>query len=244
MGFCVPYAYPVGVTPDGGIVIQPGYVCWGGEVPAPDLPDFAPPVPGADLPEVGSDLAGGDVEAQSEADTEEDVCTEGCDDCRAVSQGTWAWTNYAPDEAEYHYESTWQGYRYQAAVCGTAHNPPGGKIMEYKFVAYSWDGFRSGACTMLEAKWGYDGLLESFYEMESGDPRRQTRAKDPRAKTRFIRLISQATKQKARLSPYEEVKLHWMFSNFDSYIFFRSVGGNGLMVDGKMTIEHRQGPTG
>lgn len=55
--------------------------------------------------------------------------------------GHFEWTNYAPDGAEYHEEHTWQGYRYQAFACGTQHDLVGGRIMEYKFVAYSWDGF-------------------------------------------------------------------------------------------------------
>ena len=112
--------------------------------------------------------------------------------------------------------------------------------MEYKFVAYSWDGFQATACTMLEAKWGY----ECPQALVNGDARRRTEARDRRGERRFLRLVDQAGRQKSRLTAYREVRLHWMFAHFDSYIFFCSVGGNALMADGKMTIEHRPGPTG
>lgn len=256
MVFCLPISIDrIGAAPDGSIIVEGRQVCWGTEVPAPDLPDIDLTPPDADLPETtlpetgpdivapGDALTGPDVETQSETETEEDVCTEGCEACSAARMGHAAWVNYAPDNAEYHEESTWQGYRYQAHVCGLPHDPVGGRIQEWQFVAYSWDGFEHATCRMLEAKWGYSGLLESFYVTVDGDPRRRTKPKpgfEELARGRFGRLLFQAGNQKARLSQFPEVGLLWMFAHFDSYIFFSTVGGNALGID----VEHRSGPSG
>lgn len=221
--------------------------CWGIGPPAPDLPDVDLPVPGADLPDEtfpetgpdvvtpGDDLTGADVESQSQADVDEDVCVEGCDGCRAALMGFPAWVAYAPANAPYHEEHTWQGYRYQAYVSGLQHDPVGGRIEEWQFVAYSWDGFEVGPCRMIEAKWGYGGLLNvTGMNMEVSPLPGRERA----ATATYQRLFNQAAAQLGRLSPFPEVGLVWYFENWASHIFMWStVNAGAPFLD--FDIEHR-----
>lgn len=246
MVFCVPTGRErVIIGPNGTPIVQYEAMCYGTDVPAPDLPAFELPPDSIDLPEFDIPAPGPDIsiegippanadptdrvdtETQSEADVDEDVCIAGCNACSALLNGYEEWRNYWPDLAEYHPENIWQGYRYQADTCGLEHDPVGGRIKEWQFANYSWDGFEAGTCTMLEAKWGYRNLLEVFYRNSVPTPRPMP-GREALATARFARLIAQATTQSGRISGYPEVGLKWMFAFWEPFIFFQMSGGTAL----------------
>ncbi len=206
--------------------IIPGYlgVCNGPPLPVlgPDLPPIDIPEVGPDLPPVdlpGSDAApetGADVEAQSEADTREDVCTEGCWDCIAANSGAPAPVSYQNDLDKPLSGTARRGYAYQEFVCGLGHFPEQRNINEWQFAGYSWDGIEPGPCVMLEAKWNYDeGFLVDDWAGGVPKPLRWVEA----ARI-FETLVLQAQRQIGHLSPFQpEVGLKWVFSHQRSSIY-------------------------
>lgn len=108
------------------------------------------------------------VKAKIEELAEADECIEGCDECAPRVRGFADWTRYAPEDAEFVGESAWNGFHYQHDICRLPYEPATSRILEWKFAAYSWDGFEPGSCTMLEAKYGYDTKLTHTYDAAIG----------------------------------------------------------------------------
>lgn len=246
---CLPVPARTTPGPGGTLLVETRPMCWGTDYPAPDLPELDITDPESDLPDDALPEADPDVvkpgdeavtgsksEAKSEEDVTEEACTQACDACSAAQQGAAKWRQYEQEDAEVQEENTWQGYRYQAYICGLPHEPVKGRIMEWFFVAYYWDGFEAATCRMIETKYGYNTLLEHYYRDSLG-PESALYSVRPKADVKgwayaqFARIVAQAAKQKARLTPYPEVGLIWYFSHFDSWVFFRMTGGATLMID-------------
>lgn len=199
------------------------------------------PTPEPDLPQPHPDIK---QEIKNRAD--EDQCTEGCDECAPRTSGFSDWTRYAPEDAEFVGESAWNGYHYQHEVCGLPYDPPTSRIKEWKFASYSWDGFESGSCTMLEAKYGYDTRLTNTYitvTTDDGqqDVRYRTIAQEgweSRARSMFRRLVGQAQAQIGRLRPHPETGLMWSFSSSDSLFYFNDTGGLALVGQWRFGAMH------
>ncbi|QDC09666.1 hypothetical protein FHY55_10605 [Oceanicola sp. D3] len=268
--FCLPYARPV----PGGVEV--GLACWGLAPPAPDVEDMPdieiPGVPGSgetgeiDTGEEGGNTVGPDAppeewpEAQPHADVAAEAaemaedgtepCTAGCEECAPTVQGYPDWTNYAPDDAEYVEESSWNGYYYQHMICGLPYNPALSKIVEWKFAAYSWDGHLPPGCVMLEAKYGYGGLLSHTYEQvptDGGgtDTRYRTIPQPGRewqVRRTFRKLLEQARAQIDKLRPTPEVGLIWSFSHSDSRAYFHERGGLSLYGEWRFAALHIPAP--
>lgn len=188
-----------------------------------------------------------DVKQEIQERADDDQCVEGCEECAPRADGNAAWTSYAPDDAEFVGESAWNGYHYQHDVCGLPYDPPTSNIMEWKFASYSWDGFESGSCTMLEAKYGYNTRLTHTYVSHITDDGRETsryrtiaqEGWESRARATFGRLVSQARRQIGYLRPYTpQVGLLWSFSSPDSLAYFNNTGGNRLVAEWRYIAMH------
>ncbi len=219
--------------------IIPGYlgVCNGPPLPVlgPDLPPIDIPEVGPDLPPVdlpGSDAApetGADVEAQSEADTREDVCTEGCWDCIAANTGAPALVSYQNDLDKPLSGTARRGYAYQEFVCGLGHFPERRNINEWQFAGYSWDGIEPGPCIMLETKYGYDDFLQD--DWGGSAPRLRDWAIRAGAEV-FVNLVGQAGRQLGHLAPFRpEVGLKWVFSHQRVMIYVFSLFNEAKIID-------------
>lgn len=207
--------------------------------------------PADDIP-VGPEIAPGDqvqpqthpqVLSKVREQADEDTCVEGCDQCAPLIEGFPDWNRYWRKN-EWVPVGTWNGYHYQALICGLPHDPPGRQIVEIFFTPqangkngrYAWDGFEPVSCTLIDAKWGYDTLLEYFFRPHTfpngtEGSIRDTRAiagEESRVRLQFRGLVQQAEQQLDRLAPYPETNLLWSFASFDSYIIFQRRGGGDL----------------
>lgn len=219
---CVPLPIPASrVTPDRTVERGVWAVCWGEDVPAPDLPDFDPPMPGADLPETempetAPDVVGGQdptatetgtgTEAQSEADTKEETC-EDCPKCAARDMGG-AVTRPAPQARR----EQKRGYDYQHFICPWhSYSPGAAQIEEWNFSGIDFEGLHPAFCHLFEAKHGYDNFLDEHWDGTPPTLKDWARAADIQV---FAIFVVQGTAQHGAVSPhYGEVKLTWIFSS-------------------------------
>ncbi len=208
--------------------IIPGYlgVCNGPPLPVPgpdlppiDIPEVGPDLPPVDLP--GSDAApetGADVEAQSEAGTREDVCTEGCWNCIAAEAGTVFHRSYSPSA-----RTQRDGYAYQARVIRAygverffPHNPTSGDIYEWTFSGVTFDGLVPFTCHLLEAKYDHS----SWFRDDFSDGGRPT-VRDRFVETVLLpKILDEALRQYGAVQPHHpDVTLTWVFSSLIFKIF-------------------------
>jgi hypothetical protein len=97
-----------------------------------------------------------------------------------------------------------QALAYQARITGFA---PG---TEWQFGGVDFDGFKSGECTLQEAKAAYD----QFFDKDTGKPKRFF------AFFSVDRMLRQAKRQSDVAVPKPRVKLHWYFMQPVSYAYF------------------------
>lgn len=222
MAFCVPVAFPSGITSRGEIIITYGQLCYGQDVPAPDLPDLdlpeiGPDLPAPELPGTGPDLAnpdapltGAQVEADAQADVEQDACTEGCIDCapRQLGRSVSAPAPQARNEQR-------RGYDYQHFVCNWHwYSPSTSLIEEWQFGGSDFDGLHPAMCRLFETKHGYDGFLDDDFSA-GGRP-----VPKPWAMGAFTRMVNQGRAQRGAVLPHwPEATLVWVFSHMITKLY-------------------------
>lgn len=199
-------------------------------MPAPPASDL----PGLQLPEFPPLASPGDetvapgtrVEDRALERTRDDVCTTGCDACIAAASGYPDWVSYQNNKDAPVAGTASRGYAYQAQISGLPHEPASRRNMEWQWAAYSWDGIEVPACTMLEAKYGYD----IFLPFDSNGPT-PVPGKEFLVRAMFGGMIRQLTDQLARIAPFSpEVKLRWVFSHPNPLTYFAILANAGQKV--------------